>query len=209
MKRATNGSAGAATSSDGGPDLEKLPLDEHADPVRERRGVLEVVRDEDRRQSEAREEVAQLAADRVARVRVERGQRLVEQEHRGLARERPRERDALALAARERRPGARRRGPRSAAARATSSTSRLAAPKATFARTSGAGTARTPGTRARPTGAPAGTSMPVAVSSHARRRARSDPRSGRRSPATARRTLDLPAPGRAHEGDRLRPTSSV
>ena len=48
------------------------------------------------------EQVLQLAAHDAARVRVQRRQRLVEQQHRRVARERARERDALALAAGQR-----------------------------------------------------------------------------------------------------------
>ena len=47
------------------------------------------------------EQVLQLAAHDAARVRVQRRQRLVEQQHRRVARQRARERDALALAARQ------------------------------------------------------------------------------------------------------------
>ena len=53
------------------------------------------------------------------RVRVERGERLVEQDHARAARERARERDPLALAARERGRSARRRGARCGSARGT------------------------------------------------------------------------------------------
>ena len=56
------------------------------------------------------EQVLRARRGRRARVRVERRQRLVEQQHAGVARERAGQRDALALAARERAPGARRRG---------------------------------------------------------------------------------------------------
>ncbi len=52
--------------------------------------------------AELAEDLVELGAHRRARMRVERGQRLVEQQHRRVARERPRESDPLALAARER-----------------------------------------------------------------------------------------------------------
>ena len=105
MKLATNASAGAATSSSRRPDLEHLPLGDHTDAVGERGRVLEVVGDEDRRQAEVAQQLLQLGADVGARVRVERGHRLVQEQDRGVARERTRERDALALAAGElRRP---------------------------------------------------------------------------------------------------------
>ena len=64
-------------------------------------GVLVVVRDEQRRQPELAQELLQLAAHRDLRVRVERRERLVEQQHARVARERAGERDALPLAARE------------------------------------------------------------------------------------------------------------
>ena len=46
MNEATNGSFGRPTSSPRRSRLTKLAVDDHADPARERRGVLEVVRDE-------------------------------------------------------------------------------------------------------------------------------------------------------------------
>ena len=78
-------------------------VDEHADLVGERSGVLEVVGDEDRRQRELAQQLLQLGAHGALRVRVERRERLVEQDHARAARERARKRDALALAAGERR----------------------------------------------------------------------------------------------------------
>ena len=66
--------------------------------MRERRSVLEIVGHDDRRQTQPVEQLTQLGADTTARVRVERGQWLVEQEHRRVARERPGERDTLSLA---------------------------------------------------------------------------------------------------------------
>ena len=107
MNDATNESAGAATSPVGVPGLPERPVDDHADLVGERRGVLEVVRDEQDRDVEAGEQLVELRADRGLRVRVERGERLVEEQDLRVARERPRERDTLALAAGElMRPGA-------------------------------------------------------------------------------------------------------
>ncbi len=81
--------------------LEDPSLDDHAHPVGERGRVLEVVRDEERRQPQLGEELGELAANDPARVGVERRERLVEQQHRRVARERPRQRDPLALAAGE------------------------------------------------------------------------------------------------------------
>ena len=101
MKLATNASAGAASSSPRRPELEDPAVDDDADAVGQRGRVLEVVRDEQRRQPQLGQQLGELAADDVARVRVERRERLVEQEHRRVARERPRERDPLPLAAGE------------------------------------------------------------------------------------------------------------
>ena len=72
-----------------------------ADLVGERGGVLVVVRDEKRRQPELVQELLQLAAHRDLGVRVERRERLVEEQHAGITGERPRERDPLPLSPRE------------------------------------------------------------------------------------------------------------
>ena len=101
MRLATNGLAGAATSAARRVELDEPALDDHADPLGEHGGVLEVVGDEQRRESELAQQLAQLAAHLGLRVRVERGERLVEQQHLRVARERAGERDALALAAGE------------------------------------------------------------------------------------------------------------
>src|SRR4029079_11670753 len=65
----------------------------------ERRSVLVVVRDEERRQAELAQQLLQLAAHGDLRGRVERGERLVEEHHARFARERTRKGDALPLAA--------------------------------------------------------------------------------------------------------------
>ena len=70
-----------------------------ADPVGQRGGVLERVGDQQGRERELAEEVGELVADLPAGDRVERAERLVEQQHARVAGERARERDALALAA--------------------------------------------------------------------------------------------------------------
>ena len=69
--------------------------------MRERRSVLEVVRHEERRETELVEELAQVRPDPGTRMRVERRERLVEEEQRGVACESARQRDPLALTARE------------------------------------------------------------------------------------------------------------
>ena len=81
----------------GGGELQDDAVADHADAVSERGGILEVVRDEDRRQPEIVEQSAQLRADLGARVRVERRQRLVQQQQRRVSRQRAGERDPLAL----------------------------------------------------------------------------------------------------------------
>ena len=58
-----------------------------------------VVRDEDRRDADPRLDLLQLEAHLVAPPGVEIGERLVEQQHIGIADQRPRQRDALLLAA--------------------------------------------------------------------------------------------------------------
>ena len=64
-------------------------------------GLLLVVRDQDRRHVLLLVQAPQPAAQLLAHRRVERAERLVEQQHAGLDGERARERHALALAARE------------------------------------------------------------------------------------------------------------
>ena len=82
-------------------ELAQASVDEHADLVRERRRVLVVVRDEQRGEGEVAQQLVQLAAHLRLRMRVERSERLVEQQHRRVPREGPGERDALTLAAGE------------------------------------------------------------------------------------------------------------
>jgi hypothetical protein len=83
------------------PELAQAAVHEHAHLVGERRRVLVVVRHEQRRQLEPAQQLGELVPNLCLRVRVERGERLVEEEHRGVARECPRERDPLPLAARQ------------------------------------------------------------------------------------------------------------
>ena len=101
MKVATNGSTGAETSSVGVPELEDAAVADHADAVGERRGVLEVVGDEQRRQCQ-RWSSSRSSARTPARVwasSAESGSS--SSSTAGIARERAGERDALALAAGE------------------------------------------------------------------------------------------------------------
>ena len=98
MKLATNGSAGVANELGRRADLQDVALDDHTDPVGERGRVLEVVRDEHGGQPGRPNHVTQLGSHRGLRMGVEGGQRLVEEQDGGLACQRARERDTLALA---------------------------------------------------------------------------------------------------------------
>ena len=69
--------------------------------VGERGGVLVVVRHEQRRQCQLAQQLGELVPHLGLRMRVQRREWLVEEEHRRLVCQRPRQRDALALAARE------------------------------------------------------------------------------------------------------------
>ena len=80
-------------------ELAQLPVRHHPDPVRERRRVAHVVRDDERREPQIDQEVLELGADDRAGVGVERGQRLVEEQDLRPARQGASERDPLALAA--------------------------------------------------------------------------------------------------------------
>ena len=73
----------------------------HGDAIGDRERLLLVVRDVDRRDPELELDAADLLAQLHAHLRVERRERLVEQEHARLDRQRARERDALLHAARE------------------------------------------------------------------------------------------------------------
>ena len=101
MKLATNASLGTATSSVGVPSCRMRPVADDPDPLGQRRGVLEVVGHQHGREAQAVEQLAQLRANAGSRVCVERGERLVEEEHSRIARERPGKGNPLALAARE------------------------------------------------------------------------------------------------------------
>ncbi len=85
----------------GGVDLEQAPAVHDADAVAELEGLLLVVGDEDRRDAQGLLDLLQALAQLRADLDVERAERLVEQQHPGPVRERPRERHALLLAARE------------------------------------------------------------------------------------------------------------
>ena len=82
--------------------LDDPPAVDDRDLVAEQRRLREVVRDEQRGDAGRAQHAGQLAAGRRARARVERRQRLVEQQRPRAARQRPGQRHALALAARQR-----------------------------------------------------------------------------------------------------------
>ena len=82
-------------------DLLELAQVHDRDRVRHRQRLLLVVGHVDERDPDLALDVLQLELHRLAQLQVERAERLVEQQHRGQVDERARERDALALAARE------------------------------------------------------------------------------------------------------------
>ena len=83
------------------PELPQPALDEDAHLVGQRGRVLVVVGHEERRQGKLPQQLRELVPHLGFRVRVERRERLVEEEHGGFAGERARERDPLPFAARE------------------------------------------------------------------------------------------------------------
>ena len=83
------------------PDLLDLAVAHHDDLLGDVHRLLLVVGDEDRRHVHLVVEAPQPDAQILAHPGVERAERLVEQQHLGLDGERPRQRHALALAARE------------------------------------------------------------------------------------------------------------
>ena len=93
------------------PDLLDPPVVHHHDLLGDLHRLLLVVGDEDRRHVDLVVEPPQPGAQLLADGRVERAERLVEQQHLGLDGERAGERHALALAARELRRGSDRRKP--------------------------------------------------------------------------------------------------
>ena len=101
-RRTTKASAGRSRSSRRRAELAQAALDDDAEAPGQRRRVLGVVGHEQRREPEPGQHVLQLAADDGAGLGVERRERLVEQQHAGVARQRPGQRDALALAAGQR-----------------------------------------------------------------------------------------------------------
>ena len=101
VSAATTALDGAASSSAGGASWMRRPAVDHADAPGERGRVLERVGDQQGGEPEAGEQRAELVPDLAAGDRVQRGERLVEQQHPRLAGERARQRHALTLAARQ------------------------------------------------------------------------------------------------------------
>ena len=85
----------------GRPSLQRAAAVDDADAVGERLRLREIVRDEDDRDLERAAQARQLLLQRLARHAVDGGERLIEQQHLGIAGERAGKRDALALAARQ------------------------------------------------------------------------------------------------------------
>ena len=100
-KRATNGSAGDAGEVLERARLHDAPVAEQHEPAREERRLGEVVRDEHHRLAELAEDAAQVLLQVGARERVERAERLVEEEDLRLEEERAHEPHALRLTAGE------------------------------------------------------------------------------------------------------------
>ena len=100
---ATKELVGPAISSVALPVCTIWPSDENPDLLGESGGVREVVRDEDRRQANVSQMLAELTAHPASRVDVERRQRLVEEEHLGVPGKAPRARLAAFPRRRDRR----------------------------------------------------------------------------------------------------------
>ena len=101
MNSATNGVAGAAVHLGRRADLLDPAAVHHGDAVGDRQRLLLVVRDVERRDPELELDAPDLLPQLDAHLRVERRERLVEQQHAGLDREGAGERDALLHAAGE------------------------------------------------------------------------------------------------------------
>ena len=101
MKLATNGVAGWSTTSSGVPSCSMTPLVHDDDAVGELERLFLIVGDEDAGQADLVVQPPQPAAQLLPHFRVERAERLVEQQHRRLDRQRARQRHALALPARQ------------------------------------------------------------------------------------------------------------
>ena len=198
-----------ARAPSGVPVWRMPPVDDDADAVCERRRVLEVVRDEERRQARASGGSPAARRGPPPRVRVECGQRLVEQEHGRVARERAGERDPLPLAARQL------AHPRSREVTDPEPLEQLVDPRLARAEPTLADDVEVREERVLLEEVADAALLRRDVDSADRcRAARSPPsarrpRLGRRSPATTRRTRRLPRAGRARRARASRPRSTV
>ena len=195
MKPATNGPVGVLVDLLGRAALAHLAALHHRDPVGHRQRLLLVVRHVEEGDPDLALDPLELDLHLLAQLQVERAERLVEQQHRGPVDERPGQRDALLLAARQlARPGL-------LAARAAdelerlldalrisrSATLRRFSPKATLVARRGARRARSSG---RPCSRCAGRAAP----SPPARPQEDRPSLGCSKPATIRSVVVLPQP---------------
>jgi hypothetical protein len=100
MKSATKRRRGSRRSATARPPAPRGRV-HHGDPVRQRERLGLVVRHVDERDADLLLQVDELDLHVLAQLRVERGERLVEQQHRRVRDQRPRDGDALLLAAGE------------------------------------------------------------------------------------------------------------
>ena len=100
-RAAHDAEVGARTRQRHGHDLLHAAVLDHHDAVGDQHGLVEIVGDEQDGLLGARVDVEQLGLHGLARLRVERAERLVHQQHLGVDRERARDADALLHAAGE------------------------------------------------------------------------------------------------------------
>ena len=81
--------------------LQRAPMMQHAQPVSEKLGLVEVVRDQYHRDAYLAAKLRKLEPEPPPGELIDGGERLVEQQGLGVARKGPRERDPLALSSRE------------------------------------------------------------------------------------------------------------
>ena len=97
----TNGSAGAADQRRERPLLHDAAVAHQHDDVGQERRLADVVGHDDDRLAQRPEDAAQVVVQLGAHQRIERAQRLVEQQHLGVEHQRAHDRDPLPLAARQ------------------------------------------------------------------------------------------------------------
>ena len=156
-KRSTHGAAGCAASSSSEPTCTRVPSCISTTWCPRHRGLLEIVGDQDHRRPQRLEHASQLLLQLAASHRVERAERLVEEDDRRAEHQRPHEAHPLPLPSRRARaasgPGPRARGaparqaPRGAAPASPRASSAPAPAASRCRRRSGAG--RAPPTEAR------------------------------------------------------------